>query len=582
MNFRRLVLLVALVALVGCSPARLAPAATAAPAQPTVPPTAPTATLAALTERPGHVWMTGTDTLAGYVYRSFLQIPVGAVWGPDNRLYLADWAGHHVVRVAKDGSMDDLPFWKTVKPLQQDGPRGIAFDSQGNLYVNDHGYILRVAPDGSVTQLDGVIGSPVGSIAVSPADELYYTDRHQDRGALRKWADGKSKTIVDNLPFAENMVFGLDGSLYLTQMAQPQVLKVDVNTGSVSTFEADVCGNDPCFLAVDAQGDIWARGISRLGQFTPEGVEKPFTVDGKKYPGGPYNWGTAAGIAFDDEGGLWVASYNSKLIRLAPVTPGQPDPEFTLQAVDPGFEASDLEADPDGEVYASESNQRRILRIDPDGGMKVLLDHGFEGRAALALDSGGTVYAGLPSGEIVRLEADGSATHYARLLTRRMTIGADGALYAVVGNYGRNKSIVRITGVDAFETVATEIGGVPLGDGDSHISPALDEGLYVYVERTCDLLYLDFSGQGRVIVNTRQLGCGGPALMAASPVSGEVYLISHGPYKLYRITPDGQSQEIARNIFGDPWGMAVSPDGKWLYVAESGAVDKIPLSAGGQ
>ena len=33
-------------------------------------------------------------------------------------------------------------------------------------------------------------------------------------------------------------------------------------------------------------------------------------------------------------------------------------------------------------------------------------------------------------------------------------------------------------------------------------------------------------------------------------------------------------------IPGDPWGMDVSPDGKWLYVIEVGAVDRIPLDDG--
>ena len=539
----------------------------------------PTMTPITFSERQSPVWLPETNTLAGYVYRAFLQIPVGMVWGADNMLYIADWTGRHVVRVGKDGTMDDLPFWKTVKDLQNDGPRGIDFDSKGNLYVSNHSSIWRIEPDGNATKLDGVNGSPIGSIAIGPDDVLYYTDRAQDGGSLKIWQDKKSRKVAENLPFAENMVFGLDGTLYLTQMAQGQVLKVDVNTGSVSTFKEDVCGNDPCFLAVDKEGDIWVRGIGRLSQFTPDGIEKKFVVDGQTYPGGPYSWHTAAGIAFDDEGGLWIASYNSHLIRLSPAAPGQPDPEFTMQVIAPGFESSDLEVGLNGEIYASEGNKAQILRINPDDSVDVVLDHGYAGRTALAVDSSGIVYAGLPTREIVRIEADSSATHYASLLTRRMAFGADGALYAIVGDNGQNKSVVRITDVDAYTVVTSEIAGIALGMGDSHISPALDAGFYIYIEGSCDLLFMDFNGQGRLIANTRSLGCGGPAVMTASPVNGEIYLISHGPYQLYRFTPDGQYTLFAERIFGDPWGMAVSNDGKWLYVAESGAVDKIPLSS---
>jgi len=65
--------------------------------------------------------------------------------------------------------------------------------------------------------------------------------------------------------------------------------------------------------------------------------------------------------------------------------------------------------------------------------------------------------------------------------------------------------------------------------------------------------------------------------MAASPISGDIYFIPHGPYTLYRIDPDGISNIVATEIYGDPWGMVVSKDGQWLYIAESGAIDKIPI-----
>jgi sugar lactone lactonase YvrE len=188
--------------------------------------------------------MVDTSLTPDYLYRGFLQIPVGVVWGPDEHLYLADWTGRHVVRIAGDFSMDDLPFWQTVPGLQQDGPRDVDFDSQGNLYVNNHSSIFRIAPDGTVTELPGIKGGPVGSLLIGPGDELYYTDRNE-QGALRQWQTaGGSRTIVE-VPLAENMAFGLDGSLYLTQMGQPDVLKVDLNTQTYTTFAVDTCGFDP-------------------------------------------------------------------------------------------------------------------------------------------------------------------------------------------------------------------------------------------------------------------------------------------------------------------------------------------------
>jgi len=555
-----------LVVMSACSPA--SPTSIETPtAKPRV-----TATPVVFLERQSHIRIMDDQAVADYAYRSFLQIPVGMAWGPDGMLYIGDWTGHHVVRVTKDGEMDDLPFWRNISSLQRDGPRSIAFDSKGNLYFSNHNSIWRVESDGIAKKLTGVNAAPIGGIAISPDDVLYYTDRNG--GIIKKWEDGNSTRVLQDLPNAENLVFGLDGTLYVTQLGYAQISTVDLERGIANPFvNVDNCYYDPCFLAVDPEGDIWVRSISGLNQFLPNGKEKPFVFDGDTS-----NLHNSAGIAFDDEGGLWIASYNSSLFRLAPVNIGEPDPEFTLQVVSPGFEASDLEVGSNGEIYASDENTARILRIHPDKSEDVLFNHGFRGRVGLAVDENNIVYAGMATGEIVRLGEDGQPTHYASLVTRRMTFGADGALYAVVGNYGENKSIVRITGVDEYTTLTTQIAGINLGSGDAHISPALDQGFYIYIEKSCDLLFMDYSGEGHIIRNLKDMGCGGPAVMAASPITGTIFVITHGPYVLYRITPDGQSTPIAKNVYGDPWGMVVSSDGQWLFVAESGAIDKIPLS----
>lgn len=533
------------------------------------------------TERPGHVLL-ADNSLAGYAYRSFLQIPAGMAWGPDNMLYIADMEGRHVVRVAKDGTMDDLPFWKTrieFGDVNALGPNDVDFDSKGNLYFSMDDSVYLVEPSGNVTRIVKAQEGPIGGIFISSTDEVYYTDRHREKGGVFKWKDGKTETVVGKLPFAQNIILGLDGTLYVTQLLKSHILKIDVSTGTVSTFVEDACGNEPCWLAVDKDGDIWARGVFRLSQFSPEGVEKPFIVDGQKYPGGAYNWSTPGGITFDKEGGLWIASYDGSLIKLVPTTTGQPDPEFTMQVISFGFNPSDLEVGPNGDIYTSKVYAKEIVRITASGTIDTLYRYDSDGNVALAVDVAGTIYAGLPNGEIVRLEADGTATHYANVVTERMAFGADGALYAVVGKQGEDKSIVRVTDVDTFTVVTTQIAGIELGKGPSHISPALDKGFYIYSSWTCDLFFMDFNGQGRLIANLKQIGCYGPALMAASPVTGDIYLIPFGGYELFHLTPDGQYTRIATRLLGDPWGMAVSPDGKWLYVAENGAVDKIPLSS---
>jgi glucose/arabinose dehydrogenase len=250
-----------------------------------------------------------------------------------------------------------------------------------------------------------------------------------------------------------------------------------------------------------------------------------------------------------------------------------------MQVMSAGMETSSLGLGLEGELYAANLNDNTLWRINSDGTTAVLARNLPNGRVATAVDDSGMIYLGLPTGEIVRLNPDGTPAHYARLMTRSMVFGGDGALYAIVGNDGQPRSIARITGVDTFSTLAEQIGGISLGRGEVHISPALDKGFYVVTESERNLFFVGYDGQGHLIANLSSLGGGGggPVVMAASPVTGEIYFIPHGPYKLFRIDPQGNAEEYATGIYGDPWGMVVSRDGQWLYVAESGAIDKIPL-----
>lgn len=513
------------------------------------------------------------NTSIAYLYRSFVQIPVKIVYGPDGNIYVADWAGHHVVKIDPDYNVSDLGLWRTTDAFRWDGPRGLDFDSQGNLYISNHGHIYRLDTAGNFEELRGVQGSPVGSIAVSSSDELYYTDRGQ--GRVLKWTpENGAQVIAAGIPNAENLVFGLDSTLYFTQMNYPDLLKMDVNTGEREVFAKNVCGHDPCYLAVDHEGDIWIRAISTLYQYSPDGKKKPYTIGGKSSE--KYQWHTSAGIAVDGEGGIWIASYNSKVSRLVPTKPGAKDPKFTLDVAFTGMEASDLAVDSTGNVYATDLNGRQVLKIDSEGEAETFVNSKSAARHAVAVDADDCVYYTTDKGEIRRVDQAGKNSNYANLKTEAMVFGADGILYAVKSGKNGVKTIVGISKKDKIFTLASEIDGDSLGSGSVRISPATDSGLYVLSESSRNLYLLDFNGQGRLIGNYSQLG-GGVFCMAANPVTGEIYLLPHGSYILYAIAADGSYEELAKRIFGDPWGMFVSGDGASVYVAESGAIYKISL-----
>jgi sugar lactone lactonase YvrE len=539
---------------------------------------------AALTEPisklPGNVLLPSGET-ADYYYRADLQIPLGLAWGPDDLLYVADMSGHKISTVSIDGDIVDLGLWQTLRSLQEEGPVGITFDSGGNLYFHNGVGLFRIDQSGKIFELMGIPEGLIGGIAFSTEDELYFTLRNM--GMVYRWIEGESVLVASFLPNVENLVFGQDGSLYVTQISYEHVMKIDpAGGGSREIFATGVCPIDPCFLAVDPEGDIWVRGLGSLHQFSAGGEEKGFIIDGETYPGGPISWYTSAGIAFDRQGGLWLASYNSKLTYFAPLEPGTADSAFESRIFSPGLEAWALAFDSSGALYASDSSGKIILKLPASGTAEVFYDYGFDGHAALAVDDLDRVYIGLPTGEIKFVEQDGSAFHFADLLTRRMTFGGDGILYAVVGDYGEPKQIARITGVDAYNILATEIDGIPLGDGELDIAPAGEEGLYITTPSYSDLqstnlFYLDFEGNG-YLIETITLPSGAPGIpMDTISGNGGIILLSYIPNNLYRLIPGSEPELLATRIVGDPLEVIISPDGKWAYVAESGAINKIPL-----
>ena len=67
------------------------------------------------------------------------------------------------------------------------------------------------------------------------------------------------------------------------------------------------------------------------------------------------------------------------------------------------------------------------------------------------------------------------------------------------------------------------------------------------------------------------------ALTATS--SGDVFFIYHDSSEVYKVDPQtGDIALFASGLSGAPKLMAVSPDVKWLYVSENGAIDKLSLT----
>lgn len=517
-------------------------------------------------ERPVHYSLAYPDMVGGYLYRTFIQTPVGIEIGPDDHLYVADWNGGHIVRLSPDGTAEDLGLWRDPALFGSRRPLDIAFDDQGRLYFADGGAIYRMGAEGVAEKLEGVSGRPE-SIAFGPDGALYYADLN---GSVVRLEIGQQAQTLAQLQVPRGIAVGDDGMVYVTRWSAGDIVRIDPSTGELVEFQPGACNFDPCFLAIDPEGDIWVRGIFVLRQFAPDGSEKPYTLiaDGRTMPGNQYGWHTSAGIAFDSQGNLWIASYNSWVQFMSLTIPDEGGaPVFELLPGSQGFEASDLDVGPEGMIYATDVNGRQLLGIDPDGGAAPLVEHGSASRDAVAVDQQGVIYY-TAFGEVFRLEPGGDPDHFSSITTERMIVGGDGYLYAASQAQDGTRSIVRITGVDQVETVATEFNAEPFEQHELYLMRGPGNDLLVYVRATGNVYRMSPEGSASLV---GFVGFASPA--AASPTSGTVYFMAG--YTLKSLDLEGNVRILGEGIDGDPWGMAVSPDGRYLYIAESGAVDRI-------
>jgi sugar lactone lactonase YvrE len=535
------------------------------------------------TERPSHYSLRlDYSKLGEYLYRGFVQVPRGMTRGPDGRIYAADWNGRHIISMGIDGTIEDLGLWKDPIRWKKEGPHFVAFDSEGNLYVVSYGHILKVLPDGKTDDITGHEAYLFGGIAINEQDQIFYTERSKGE-VFTISPQGERILVASGVTGAEGMTFGLDGTLYVGQTDIMQVVKIDVETGIVEPFFT--MGTNPglIYLTVDDDGDIWIRGPCALFQVSPEGVEIPFLIGGEKYSGEIIGLATSGGIAFDESGQLWIASYSSKILRLSDPIPGEKDSWASLDTVFPGLETRTMAVDERDNVYLPNIHTNELWRVGRDGAVEILLDFSeLGGIDSLAPDSDGLLYLGMSNGEVITLNDNQTRAHYAYIHATSMTFGSDGLLYVISERENdEGFEVVRISDVDTLEVITNEIDGYVLGAGLCEmfendyvkIEPAGDQGFYLYDGTHHVLLFLDFNGSGQFI---REFAPVGVQRVAIAP-NGTVYHIEHEDYDLHATYPDGRSETIAWNLYGDPEALSVSPDGEWLIVAENGSIDMIPL-----
>ena len=189
-------------------------------------------------------------------------------------------------------------------------PRGVVFDSVGNLYVGNIGgnTIVKITPGGVRSVFASTLLSGPEDLAFDSAGNLYAANffnstvvKFTPSGVGSVFADSS-----DGLNGAVGLAFDSAGTLFVGSYYNNRIVKF--TPGGVGSVFASSGLNGPFGLAFDSAGNLYAASWNNntIRKFTPGGVGSVFANTGLNGP---------SGLAFDSAGNLFVSNYGASNVR---------------------------------------------------------------------------------------------------------------------------------------------------------------------------------------------------------------------------------------------------------------------------
>jgi sugar lactone lactonase YvrE len=319
--------------------------------------------------------------------------PRGVAVDGSGNVYLADSENFTIRKILPAGAVSTFAggvrtFGSadgTGSDARFNSPWGVAVGSSGNLYVADsqNHTIRKVTPAGVVSTLAGLAGS-YGSADGTGSEARFYNPSGLavDGSGNVYVADTYNQTIRKVSPFGVvSTLAGLAGSYGSAD-----------GTGSAARFRA------PTGVVVDGTGDVYVadRGNHTIRKVTSAGVVSTLAGLAGSYgradgAGSAARFDNPTGVAVDDSGRVYVADYFNNTVReispsgvvatlagLAGVAAGG---DGTGSGAQFNYPAG-VTVDASGNVYVADSRNYTIRRITPSGVVRTVAGlAGFYGSA---------------------------------------------------------------------------------------------------------------------------------------------------------------------------------------------------------
>ena len=448
--------------------------------------------------------------------------PNGRLYFPspmDNSIRMREpWGGVQIFA----GGQYEPGFWGDGGPARNASfayPRGVATDSEGNLYIADSGNnrVRKVsAADGIITTVagngqwypseDGVpatataVSSPY-AVAVDEAGNLYIYENGMGRVRRVSAVDGTITTVAGNgnlgysgdggpateasiaLAFG-NIALDTDGNLYLAEDGSNRLRRVEAATGTIDTVLGNgtmsfchessprlaACLGMPLGLATDAQGNLFISDTNNLrirrvdsasGQLATiagNSFDWTHTGDGWLAIDASFDAGTRQ-IAFDNAGNLYIAGGTANRVRRIDAATG-----IIRTVAGNGITGFDG----DGGA-ATEAHFSWIQDVEVDAAGNLYISD-FNNRRIRKVDAASGIVTTIAGNGATGFAGDGGPATAATLwYPDSLNLDSEGNLLFVDGP--RIRRIDAATGI--ISTIAGNGGNYPSGDGGHALAAGL-------------------------------------------------------------------------------------------------------------
>src|SRR5438093_272147 len=397
---------------------------------------------------------TGTSGFSGdggLAVSARLSYPGNLVVDGGGNLYIADWGNDRIRKVNTEGIISTIAGNGTegfdgdggpATSASLNGPRGVAVDPAGNVYIADRG-------NSRIRKVDtvGLISTIAGN------------------GTSGCRGDGGPATAASCAPY--RVARDSAGNLYVADGSSRRIRKVSA-AGIITTVAGRGTGQSsgdggpatlaeliqPLGVAVDPAGNVYIadEGSNRIRKVNTAGIISTIAGNGKQGFSGDGGPATSAalnqpsGVAVDPAGNVYIADEGSNRIRkvntagIISTIAGNDTQGFSGDG-GPATSASlnkprEVAVDLAGNVYISDAGNFRIRKVNPAGVISTVAGRGTSG-----------------------FTGDGGPASSAQLVPRGVAVGVQADLYIADGSLRiRRVDNLGLPRVGSFAQIASGAG----------------------------------------------------------------------------------------------------------------------------